>query len=305
MSYLPEGMNRHNPDNDIILSSLETLKAAAQSKRILEAIAIRCDGNHNLMVALPNGKIGKIPREEGAIGIKDGTARDIAMISRVNKPVSFVVIGFEEDGTPILSRRYAQELCRKNYLNSLCPGDVIPAIVTHLESYGSFVDIGCGLPSLIPIDSISISRISHPRDRFKSGQELYAIVKSVEPSGRITLSHKELLGNWEENASNFNIGETVCGVVRSVEQYGIFVELTPNLAGLAEYKPDVYVGQSASVYIKSLIPEKMKIKLIIVDSFDSLCEKNPIYYYITRGHIDKWNYSPKNCFKRIETVFNE
>lgn len=56
--------------------------------------------------------------------------------------------------------------------------------------------------------------------------------------------------------------------MRSVEHYGVFVELAPNLAGLAEPKDGVKVGQQASVYIKNLIPEKMKIKLIIIDSFD-------------------------------------
>lgn len=303
MLYLPEGMLREQSDNNAILCNPEALKMAAQSEQILEATAVRCDENHNLIVAFPNHSFGKIPREEGAIGIREGTARDIAMISRVNKAVSFVVLGFESDGTPILSRRRAQELCQQNYLNHLRPGDVIPAIVTHLENYGSFVDIGCGIPSLIPIDAISISRISHPKDRFQSGQQLYAVVKGVESSGRICLSHKELLGSWEENVIDFHPGETVCGIVRSVEPYGIFVELAPNLAGLAEYKPDVFVGQSASVYIKNLLPEKMKIKLIIVDSFDTEVNKLPLRYYITGGHIDHWRYSPEHCSKIIETSF--
>ena len=47
----------------------------------------------------------------------------------------------------------------------------------------------------------------------------------------------------------------------------MFVELTPNLAGLAEYVDGVQAGQRASVYIKSILPERMKIKLIIVDAF--------------------------------------
>ena len=76
---------------------------------------------------------------------------------------------------------------------------------------------------------------------------------------KITLSHKELLGTWEENAAMFAPGQTVTGVIRSIEDYGIFVELTPNLAGLAEPRPDVFIGQQASVYIKSIIREKMKI----------------------------------------------
>ena len=60
--------------------------------------------------------------------------------------------------------------------------------------------------------------------------DIFGVVSSLE-NNRICLSQRELLGTWEENAALFSQGETVAGVVRSVESYGIFVELTPNLAG--------------------------------------------------------------------------
>lgn len=46
------------------------------------------------------------------------------------------------------------------------------------------------------------------------------------------MTHKELLGTWMENASWFHPGETVRGEVRSVKEYGSFIELAPNLSGL-------------------------------------------------------------------------
>ena len=172
-----------------------------------------------------------------------------------------------------------------------------------MESFGCFVDIGCGVIALLPIDAISVSRISHPRDRFFTGQNIYCIVRAAEPNGRISLSHKELLGTWEENAALFAPGETVGGIVRSVESYGVFIELTPNLAGLAECKEGVKVGQHASVFIKSLIPERMKVKLILVDSFDSDEPPAPLSYYIKEGHLDRFIYSPAMSSRVIETVF--
>ena len=158
-----------------------------------------------------------------------------------------------------------------------------------------FCDIGCGNIALLPIDSISVSRISHPRDRFCVGDIIKAIIKDISPDGRITLSHKELLGTWEENAQLFSQGQTVTGTIRSIEQYGAFIELTPNLAGLAEPKPNIYIGQSASVYIKSIIKEKMKIKLIVIDSFDSSYTP-PINYFIDSDHISEWKYSQATRF---------
>ena len=306
--FRPEGLLIDRAENKQALHSVAALQEAMEQQTILEARALVCDSARNLIVDLGCCR-GIIPRLHAAVGIEEGVTRDIAIISRVGKPVSFLVTGFTQDadGNPVaqLSRRLLQERCQKEYLDRLTPGDVIAARVTHLESFGCFVDIGCGVTSLIPIDTISVSRISHPKDRFRNGQDILAVVKSIDATGRITLSHKELLGTWEENAARFTPGETVAGVIRSVEKYGIFVELSPNLAGLAEPREEVLPGQHASVYIKNLLPDKMKVKLIIVDAFDATYTPAKPEYYITQGHIRRWRYSPQSCGKIIETVFEE
>ena len=155
----------------------------------------------------------------------------------------------------------------------------------------------------MPVDSISVSRIPHPNVRFSVNQNIKAIIKSFDSEGRVNLSHKELLGTWLENASMFSVGETVPGIIRSVENYGIFIELTPNLAGLAEYTEGVKEGEWASVFIKSIIPEKMKIKLIIVDSFEADYPPLPIKYFYTEDKIKHFLYSLPGCEKVIETYF--
>ena len=306
--YWPEGMLLESEQNRYYLQNEETLCSAMRIGQILEGRALLCDYDHNLIVDLGCCR-GVIPREEGALGIREQTVRDIAIISRVNKPVCFLITAIEHDENgalrPILSRRAAQLRCRREYIEALTPGEIIPARVTHLENFGCFVDIGCGLPSLISIDQISVSRISHPRDRFAVGESIYTVVKAVEPEGRVQLSHKELLGTWEENASLFLPGETVAGIIRSVEDYGVFVELTPNLAGLAEPCEGVRAGQHAGVYIKSILPEKMKVKLIIVDAFDAPYSPQPVQYFLTEGVLRRWRYSPPECPRIVETVFPE
>lgn len=102
----------------------------------------------------------------------------------------------------------------------------------------------------------------------------------------------------------FHIGETVPGIVRSIEDYGIFIELTPNLAGLAELKDNVFPGQCTSVYIKNIIPEKMKVKLVIIENFDNTNEINLPKYFFEGKHMDKFLYSPQSCPKIIETNFS-
>ena len=304
-NYSPEGALFLTPENQSCIKSIFAMQEAMLQGKTLEARVLICDNDHNLHLEIPCAK-AVIPREEGAIGIAEGTTKDIALITKVNKPVCFKVkqIRKDENGayTAILSRKAAQEECMEEFISSLNPGDIIPAKVTHLEQFGAFVDIGCGIPSLIPIDAISVSRISHPSDRFQAGQDIFVVIKDIS-GGRVWLSHKELLGTWEENASRFNYGETVSGIIRSVEDYGIFVELAPNLAGLAEPKEGVTAGQHASVYIKALIPEKMKVKLIIVDVFSGTHIHRPPEYFITEGHISQWRYSSELSPKIIESRF--
>lgn len=306
-TFKPEGWLIDTPENRNALSSLSAIKESFRSGKVIEGRAVLCDRDHNLHVDLGLMK-GMIPREEGAIGIAEGEVRDIALISRVNKPVVFIITGFDNDSLgrtyAVLSRKKVQEMCMEEIKN-LSPGDIIDARITHMENFGAFADIGAGVSALLPVDSISVSRIPHPAERFSSGEDIKAVVKSVDESLRVTLSHKELLGTWEENARFFSPGETVPGIVRSVEKYGVFVELAPNLAGLAEYSQFIEPGQCAGVYIKSIIPEKMKIKLIIVDAFDGEMPRRETPYFTDAEHIDSWLYSPESCPKRVESVFTQ
>ena len=306
--YKPEGNMLGQDEIREIASDPKLLEKARVTGRILEGRAVICDSDHNLIVDF-GGLRGIIPREEAAIGISDGTVRDIAIITRVNKPVCFKVTEIvkrpDNENCLYLSRKAAQEECRRHLFENAEIGDIVDARITHMEPFGAFADVGCGMIALLSIDNISVSRISHPSDRFSIGQYIKAVISDIDrENGRICLTHKELLGTWEENAASFSAGQTVAGIIRSVEDYGVFVELAPNLAGLAEYREGLSVGQSAAVYIKSIIPEKMKIKLSVIDAFKNDYVDRSLKYFITSGHLSKWTYSPKGCEKIIETVFS-
>ena len=194
--YLPEGKLVNTKDNIRALKNPDSIRDAYKSGKILEARVILCDNDHNLHVDL-GCMSGIIPRKEGAIGISEGTTRDIALISKVNKPVCFVITDFSFDDYgeiyALLSRKKVQEECIENYISQLETGDIIDARISHMEPFGVFADIGAGINALLPIDSISVSRIPHPDVRFLPNQDIKAIVKSRDEFGRIVLSHKELL----------------------------------------------------------------------------------------------------------------
>lgn len=302
MKYYPEGVN------DSLCKKFENiscLKEAMVNGDIIESRALLCDNEHNLHIDLGVVR-GIIPYKEGALGIQEGSVKDIALISKVNKMICFKILGFhrQENGETkaVCSRRNVQLECVRDYINHLEAGDVIEAKVTHLEKFGAFIDIGAGINSLIPIDMLSVSRISHPSERLAVGQLINTVLKKREDN-KLTFSLKELLGTWQENANRFSVGDTVTGIVRSIESYGVFVELAPNLAGLAEPCDDLKIGQSVSVFIKSIVPDRMKIKLVIVESFDDIAPPTPLEYFETSPHIDYWRYSPYSSSKLVESRF--
>jgi small subunit ribosomal protein S1 len=316
--YRPEGALLSSHENREYLSSLSSLERAMNEGRILESTVLFCDSSMRLHIEL-GSLIGIMDRSEAVFCRPGETIKDIAVITRVGKPICFKIIGFsKENGTvvPILSRRAAQEECNRVFLSALCAGDIIRARVTHLESFGAFLDVGCGLSSLLTVDCISVSRIAHPKDRLSVGDSVNVVVKSRESgSGRLYVTMRELLGTWEENAAAFEVGQTVSGIVRSIENYGIFIELSPNLAGLAELKDDgctpdrAIIGSAAAVYIKSILPDRMKIKLVLIDAgrAQAIPQRQPLRYYIdcdSVSHISRWRYSPERAHKLIESVFD-
>ena len=300
--FLPEGLT---PQPAL---TLKTLRSAQENHTILEAVAQRCDVNHTLHIPL-GPVMGILPRAEAIAPWISGSDRDIAVLSKVGKRICFTVksISSDEKGSAValLSRRDMQEQAYEYLSKHLTPGSVVTAVVTHLASFGVFADIGCGIIAMLPIEHISVSRISHPRDRFRPGEKILAVIHSMDPEKhRFTLTHKELLGTWMENASWFHPGDTVQGIVRSIKDYGSFVELTPNLSGLMDTKDDLAPGDRVSVFIKSIHPERSKIKLQLIERLPPLPEPEAIRYQITDGVLDRWVYSPANSERPvIETVF--
>ncbi len=317
-AYYPEGILSETQENSELTSSLTGLEFAMANRRVVEGRATLCDEDLTLHVDFGSCR-GIMPPDEVLLRRADEARKDIAVISRVGKPLAAVVTGFEKRGgetVAVLSRRLAQQDCRREYLAELRPGDLIPARVTHLEPFGAFLDIGCGIVSLLTVDCISVSRISHPRDRLWVGMDLTVVVKSVDPlTGRIYTTLRELLGTWQENAARFAVGQTVTGVLRSVEPYGIFVELAPNLAGLAEAHSEKHaldiraqIGRGAAVYIKNILPERMKIKLVLIDTGFPPPRPRELPYFITLAntvHLSRWQYSPPESAKKIEIDFDE
>lgn len=245
------------------------LNTAFTNGDIINGFVTKCDDNYNLYVDLGNKVQGIIPREEvEAINIDEtGFPKPNICMSKVNKIVQFKVKDISSEDVVILSRKSVGQEALHWVKEELEEGSVVCGIVKNIRPYGVFVEIGGGVVGLLHIEDISVARIKTPLERFKIGQKINVMVKYIDRSKeRVLLTYKELLGTWEDNIEEFSEGDIVQGIARETEKYknGIFVELKPNLVGLADYKENIAYGQKVSVSIRKIIPEKKKVKLVFI-----------------------------------------
>lgn len=263
---MPEGWEKET----VSLAKEET-KYMMEKGEILQGIVEKCDEYGNLQVKLGEGMLGIIPREEvEAINLgQDGLPKENLCTGKVHKYVQFKIKDIDENQTPVLSRKEVQKEALTHIKQDLQIGQRVNGIVKNITPYGAFIEIGGGVVGLVHIEDLSVARIKTPFERIKIGQKLNFVVKSIDrEQGKFSLSYKENFGTWEENAKKFEVGKTVRGIIRETEKNrnGIFVELTPNLVGMAEYQEGLTYGEPVQVAIKKIDYEKKKIKLIITSS---------------------------------------
>jgi len=107
--------------------------------------------------------------------------------------------------------------------------------VVNLTDYGAFVEIEPGLEGLVHVSEMSwTKRVVHPSKLLEVGQEVEVQVLDVDPNNRrISLGLKQTEPNpWEMVRINHPIGSHVTGKVKSITDFGLFVEIQEGIDGL-------------------------------------------------------------------------
>jgi small subunit ribosomal protein S1 len=147
--------------------------------------------------------------------------------------------------------------------------------VRNLTDFGAFIEIEDGVDGLVHVSDISWSRrIKHPSEVLKKGQEIDAVITSIDAENRrLSLSIKDLEPNaWDRFVSEHKPGDVVKGKVARFANFGAFVELDDNLEGLCHIselseerveKPEdvVQLGQEMDFKILRIDSENKKIGL--------------------------------------------
>lgn len=262
--FIPEGWVETKEEFNML-----GIQNAFQEGKIIQGVVGSCDENYNLHINLGNNIKGIIPRNElEAIDTDEyGFCKTSICKNKVNQYVQFKVKEIYNNDNILLSRKNVQQEALEWAKKDLVPGNIINGVIKNIRKFGVFVEIGGGVVGLLHIEDISVSRIKSPDERFFVGQKVNVMIKSIDKeNNKIVLSYKELLGNWEENIQEYQEKMVVKGIVKEPDKYknGIFIELKPNLVGLAEYKEGLEYGQKVDVYIKKIIKDRKKIKLLIV-----------------------------------------
>ena len=309
--YSPEFLTKmkHEP------MSLNFIKQAIHDRAILEGKVIRCSEDYTLTLKLGRDIFGEIPFSELEVLADGAVAKFVSATSKLNKHIKFIPkeLVENEDGTYTVkcSRKEAQQECIDNYIKKLIPGDVIDAKVLRVVKYGVFCDIGCGITALLPTNNISVTHVVNPETVLRGVSRLRVVVQYNNDPLKVQLTHRELLGTWEEESSKFSIGDTVPGTVLSVEDYGIFVRISQNLSGLAEIS-ELHVETDDMVLVKiiDIKPENMKVKLVITEriEYDTPEDANNARrmrfdYVIKDNHITDWEYNKETAKKHIASHF--
>lgn len=288
----------------------EEIEKAMESGEVLESIAVMCTADMRLIVQMGSKEIGIIHAEDFEYELLDRPLRRYMIANKVGKAVQYIVTGLDnfenQDGTKAyrLSRKKVQQDCFENYVKKLVPGQVIDARVIETREYGAICDIGAGITGMIPTFQLCVSRVSDTKSILKGIKDIKVVVMEISKH-KIDLSMREILGTWEGELRKFNKGDTVIAVARKITEHGIFVELTPNLMGLADRFEGVNEGDMVAVYVGSSSPEKMKVKLQIVGIAE--VEKDEpirlVYDIPESGFVKKWVYSPKDSEKEIKVEY--
>lgn len=131
----------------------------------------------------------------------------------------------------VLEKEYAHK--KKETLEKLEEGALMPGVVKNITDYGVFVDLG-GIDGLLHITDISWGRVNHPSEHFAVGDEVEIIVLKFDPeTERVSLGYKQRTEDpWGLVDKKYPLGSRVRGQVVSLVDYGAFVELEPGVEGL-------------------------------------------------------------------------
>jgi len=178
----------------------------------------------------------------------------------------------EEDKTKVIVTR--RRLLRVDHLNEFQVGQVVEGKVVQITDFGVFVNLG-SVDGMVHVSAMSRRRVNHPSELVQKGETVRAVIKEInQNSQRLSLSMKELEANpWTDAEKEFPVGSQHKGKIKSLTDFGAYVELKPGVEGLIhisemswarriKHPSELFqAGQEVSVHVLEISETKQKVAL--------------------------------------------
>lgn len=173
-------------------------------------------------------------------------------------------------GNVIISRRkYLSDMragARKSILTSLDVGQILQGVVKNITNYGAFIDIG-GVDGLLHITDMTWGRIAHPSELLSIGETITVKVLSFDKdTEKISLGLKQLSDNpWADVEQKLIVGQRIKGKVSSITDYGLFVEVAPNIEGLVHISEISWTSRIENLHSLYKVGQDIEVLLVSLD----------------------------------------
>jgi small subunit ribosomal protein S1 len=206
---------------------------------------------------------------------------EMSWTKRVNHPSELVQIGDQVDVVVLGINKEKQEISLGMKQTTPNPWDQvaerypvgaeIEGTVRNLTNYGAFIEIEEGIDGLLHVSDMSWTRkISHASEMLQKGDKVKCRVLSVDQQRkRIALGLKQLNQDpWaEEIPARYHPGKVVTGNVTKLTNFGVFVQLEPNLEGLLHISElSDHKVENPEQIVK--VGDEIEVRILRVDTAD-------------------------------------
>lgn len=224
---------------------------------------------------VPISQILNLKREEVASG-GDNQETAAKLQSMKDKELQLKIIEINRARNRlILSERLAvqewRQRRREELLDELKPGEVRRGVVSNLANFGAFIDLG-GADGLVHISQLAWSRVNHPSEVLKVGQEVEVQVLSVDKDKKkIALSIKRAeVDPWTTVEQRYKVGQVVTGTITKIAPFGAFARIEDGIEGLIHLseltpgmdpKANLHEGQQLQLRILRIDADRRRLGL--------------------------------------------
>lgn len=254
-----------------VVLSYEKAKAAKAWEKIVQLF----ESNQPVEGIVTHKVKGGLSVDIGIPAFLPGSQIDLQRVTDFDQYVGQTVIANilkinQKRGNVIISRRKflgeQRAETRKEILDRLTEGSVIQGIVKNITNYGVFIDIG-GVDGLLHITDMTWGRISHPSEMVRLGDPITVKVLSFDKNNeKISLGLKQLTQNpWAQVSDAIKVGSKIKGKISSITDYGLFVEVAPNVEGLVHISEISWTDRITNLADKFRVGDMIDVLVVSMD----------------------------------------